>query len=88
MLIRGSLREQYVKCGKPDCACAQDRDKRHGPYWVLYWRERGRLRERHVTQEELPIIRAAVERRKQIVQRIQQWKRELRARCRAARTLG
>jgi hypothetical protein len=88
MLIRGSLREQYVKCGKPDCACAQDRDKRHGPYWVLYWREYGRLRRRYVSRDELPAIRAGVENRKAVARQIREWKRKLHALCRVTDMLA
>jgi hypothetical protein len=32
-ILRGSLTERYLTCGKPDCKCAQG--KRHGPIWYL-----------------------------------------------------
>lgn len=32
---RGSLGERWVKCGKPNCACATDDQARHGPYFAL-----------------------------------------------------
>ena len=32
-ILRGSLTERYLTCGKPDCRCA--RGKRHGPVWYL-----------------------------------------------------
>lgn len=32
---RGSLGERWVKCGKPNCACATDDQARHGPYFSL-----------------------------------------------------
>jgi hypothetical protein len=32
-ILRGSLTERYVTCGKPDCKCA--RGERHGPVWYL-----------------------------------------------------
>ena len=32
---RGSLGVRFVKCGKPGCACAADREARHGPYYSL-----------------------------------------------------
>jgi hypothetical protein len=34
-LVRGSFIEQFLKCGKPNCACHRDSDKRHGPYYLL-----------------------------------------------------
>lgn len=32
-ILRGSLMERYLTCGKPDCKCA--RGERHGPLWYL-----------------------------------------------------
>jgi uncharacterized protein DUF6788 len=32
-VLRGSLTERYLTCGKPDCKCA--RGERHGPVWYL-----------------------------------------------------
>ena len=32
-ILRGSLMERYLTCGKPECRCA--RGERHGPVWYL-----------------------------------------------------
>jgi len=32
-VLRGSLMQRYLTCGKPDCRCA--RGQRHGPVWYL-----------------------------------------------------
>jgi len=32
-VLRGSLTERYLTCGKPDCKCA--RGQRHGPVWYF-----------------------------------------------------
>lgn len=32
-ILRGSLTERYMTCGKSDCKCA--RGERHGPIWYL-----------------------------------------------------
>lgn len=32
---RGSLGTRFVKCGKAGCACATDKEARHGPYYSL-----------------------------------------------------
>lgn len=32
-VLRGSLMERYLTCGKPACKCA--RGERHGPIWYL-----------------------------------------------------
>jgi hypothetical protein len=38
-----SLREQWVRCGKPSCTRCP-----HGPYWYAYWSEGGRRMTRYV----------------------------------------
>ena len=37
------LRQQHVRCGKPNCSRCP-----HGPYWYAYWREDGRRKSRYV----------------------------------------
>ena len=48
-LRQGSLRAQYRKCGKPNCHCAVEGARGHGPYWLLTWldRETGKSRGPH-----------------------------------------
>jgi hypothetical protein len=53
-----SLHQQWTRCGKPSCRCA--RGALHGPYWYLFWRERGRLHKRYVPRAELAQMRALV----------------------------
>jgi hypothetical protein len=39
---RGSVSENYRKCGKPDCACAQADHRGHGPRFLWTRTARGR----------------------------------------------
>src|ERR1700683_4559828 len=39
---RGSVRENYGKCGKPNCACAQPGHPGHGPRFLWARTARGR----------------------------------------------
>lgn len=41
-----TYRQEYVKCGKQGCSCAQG--KGHGPYWYAYWKEHGKLKKRYL----------------------------------------
>lgn len=41
-----SYREQYIKCGKEKCKCAQGH--LHGPYKYAYWREGGKVITKYV----------------------------------------
>jgi hypothetical protein len=38
-----NIREESVKCGKPDC----NRCK-HGPYYYAYWKENGKLKKKYI----------------------------------------
>lgn len=42
----GCYRLEKVKCGKPNCRCADG--KLHGPYWYLYQRRGGKLTSKYV----------------------------------------
>lgn len=58
--LRGVVRPQRVKCGKPTCRCASGRQLDfHGPYYYRFWRENGRLRKAYVPVDKLDSVRAA-----------------------------
>ena len=54
----GAVCAQWVRCGKPTCAC-RTTGARHGPYYYLFTRERGRLVKRYVRRELVEETRAA-----------------------------
>jgi hypothetical protein len=58
---RGSLSERYMKCSKPGCACAEDPDARHGPYFSLTRGVQGSTRSRLVSAEQAQIVRSQIE---------------------------
>jgi len=39
---RGTLRERFRRCGKPNCRCAKPGDPGHGPVWSLTWAVEGK----------------------------------------------
>ena len=39
-LCEGTLVERWMQCGKPNCACASDRARLHGPYFQLSWTDK------------------------------------------------
>ena len=45
---RGSVSENYRKCGKPNCACAAPGHPGHGPQWNLTRKAEGRTRTVHL----------------------------------------
>ena len=60
---KGTLLARMVRCGKPQCACAKDPSKRHGPYYEWTYKARGKTVTVHVTvrlaPEAAPLFRAA-----------------------------
>jgi len=58
---RGSLSERYMKCSKPGCACAEDPDARHGPYFSLTRGVQGSTRSRLVSAEQAQLVRSQIE---------------------------
>lgn len=59
-LRRGSLSERYMTCGKPGCACAEDPDARHGPYFSLTRTVHGRTESRLVGAMQAALVRQQV----------------------------
>jgi hypothetical protein len=63
-ILPGTVCQQFVKCGRPNCRCT--RGQLHGPYWYRFFRTAGRLRKRYVRQEDVEAVRAACDRRREI----------------------
>ena len=54
---KGAVCQQWKRCGRPGCRCA--RGQLHGPYYALFWREKGRLRKRYVPRAEALAVQVA-----------------------------
>jgi hypothetical protein len=54
----GSVNATYRKCGKPNCACAQEGHPGHGPRWLWTRSAGGRTRTRQLGPGELDKVRA------------------------------
>jgi hypothetical protein len=57
----GSLSERTIKCGKPGCACAQDPEARHGPYYSLTHAVGGKTHSRFLTPEQADLVRQQID---------------------------
>ena len=68
---RGSLSERYMKCSKPGCACGDDSEARHGPYFSLTRGIGGRTQSRLVPVEQVEIVRKQVEMGQQFREQIE-----------------
>ncbi len=52
----------WTRCGKVNCRCTTG--QRHGPYWLLRWREGSTHRRHYVRASDLDAVRATIERRR------------------------
>lgn len=58
---RGSLTERHVRCSKPNCACKESPEARHGPYYSLTRTVDGRTRTRLLTAAQAEVARRQIE---------------------------
>jgi hypothetical protein len=58
---RGSLTERWVRCSKPSCACKENPEARHGPYYSLTRVVDGVTRTRLVTADQATVVRRQIE---------------------------
>lgn len=58
-LMRGSLVERLRRCGRANCACADDLGRRHGGKFFTVQLE-GKTQSLHIRPEDEPEVRAAI----------------------------
>lgn len=56
----GSLVQNYRRCGRPDCFCADKQQRGHGPYWLLTWSVNGKTRSRSIPAEQVAATQAQI----------------------------
>lgn len=71
----GSVQTQWIRCGKPGCACAHDPGHRHGPY--VYWttKKEGRTVTRLLHSPEAEILAEWVRNRREVDRILREMKR-------------
>ncbi len=55
-----------MPCGRPNCACANDPNRRHGPYYQLSWKEHGHTVSRRLSLEEARLYQEWIANRRQL----------------------
>jgi hypothetical protein len=58
---KGTVLKRMMKCGKARCACASDRTKRHGPYFELTYKAKGKTINVKLSPEAAPLYKAAAQ---------------------------
>lgn len=65
-ICEGSLVERWTSCGKPNCRCTNDPPQRHGPYYQLTWKERGKTVTRRLSAEQAQLYQEWIANRRQL----------------------
>ena len=61
--LPGTVHRQYVRCGRPECRCADG--ELHGPYYYRFFWGDGKMRKRYVRPGRLKETTAACKRRQE-----------------------
>jgi hypothetical protein len=72
-LCSGTLLKRTKMCGRPGCACAQDPNARHGPYFEWGHMKGGKLVHRMVTTEQAAIVELAIANHRKAKRLMQDW---------------
>lgn len=64
-ICEGSFAEIYTCCRNPNCRCA-DPARRHGPYYQLTWKVRGKTVSRRLSAEQAALYREWIANRRQL----------------------
>ena len=56
-VVRGSIEQRRLQCGQPSCRCRKDPSRRHGPYYLVTWKEGGKTVCRVLPSSVVPLYR-------------------------------
>ena len=56
-IVRGSFVQQRLPCGNPNCRCRTNAKFRHGPYYSITWKEKGRTVSRFLPVKVVALYR-------------------------------
>lgn len=71
-ILRGSIKTVYNRCGKKECICHRDENKRHGPYHLFTKKVKGKTTGRHYSQEEASLLKPYLKKYNRAVEIIRQ----------------
>ena len=64
--IPGSIHISYRRCGKSGCRCQQSNSNLHGPYYVWYRREKGKLTTQSIKEEDVHLYKEWIKNREKL----------------------
>jgi len=63
-ICKGSISERWIPCGNPKCACHKDIKKRHGPYYQLSWKEKGKTLSHFIPPQNVDLYQQWIKNRR------------------------
>jgi hypothetical protein len=69
-ICKGSITERWIPCGTPSCACHKDTKKRHGPYFQLSWKEKGKTLSHFLSGEKVDLYREWIQNRRTLMEMV------------------
>jgi hypothetical protein len=73
IVLRGSVTERYMPCGRKGCRCQANPPTLHGPYVQWTTKVDGKTRTVRLKPEEIPLYRAWIANGRKLDQIIQDW---------------
>lgn len=70
LVIPGTLRESYHRCGRSYCPCMESKENRHGPYYLWDRRVHGKLAAKSIAAEDVAIYNEWIGNRKKLEEAI------------------
>jgi hypothetical protein len=62
-ICKGSICKRCIPCGNPNCVCHKDPKKRHGPYYQLTWKEKGKTLSHYLSADDVELYREWIQNR-------------------------
>ncbi len=73
IVLRGSVTERYVPCGKKGCRCQADPPRLHGPYYEWTTKVAGKTRNVRLRPDQARTYREWIANSRQLDQLIAEW---------------
>ncbi len=75
-MAAGAVCVAWKRCGKPTCRCVNG--QKHGPYYYVMWRARGRLTRKYLPSADVETVRAACRQRQAFQRELRDGLRQIR----------
>ncbi len=72
LVLPGTIRQLYMKCGKSGCACQTNAGARHGPYFLWDRKVGKKLTSKMIPAKIVPLLKKGIQNRKELEKLVQE----------------